>query len=277
MIWGDTVYIAGSEAEMANRLLYINFNTGTIDKQVSVMGGGSAGALLFGGVSVDTALKKIFASSNLAGLFAGWETVPGYSAYPSGLYGVNTPPAVLANCVVFGSENNQDTGGCAIHFYNKSNGTALWSFKPSTYKAISGGIAVGNGMVLAGSTDGYLYGFGSGASVTSPVRVDTMNNGTAAQKSGNKKAGEWILTAFPNPASGSGLVFDGVLLSNGAEVSIYAINGTLIKKVSAQKGRLSASWDLKDNRGIRIANGRYHAVVKSKDGKYMKEFKIIVQ
>jgi len=270
MIWKDTIITGFSEAEMGNATYYTDFRTGAFIKSISITGGNRSPALLHGGASVDSATGRIFFATAHAGLYAGWETAPYYGDYPDGLYGVNTPPAVLSNCVIFGSENNQDTGGCAIHFHHKTSGANIWSYKPASYKAVCGGPAVSGGKVLVGSMDGCVYGFWGGTEVTSPVLVDSL---ATSSKRTMAIPGKWTLTVFPNPASTGRVNLELAGHKGKAAIAIYDISGHLVQTL-ALPGKGAIQWDLRDMNGRMVASGSYYAVVRSAGGKLIRTFNL---
>jgi outer membrane protein assembly factor BamB len=273
-IWRDTIIIGESEAEMANRIRYLSFSTGTLLKSRSIYAGGAFGGTLRAGASVDTSTGLVFLATSQSGLDAGWVSVPSYGAYPAGYYAVNTPPAVTGNVVIFGTDNNGDSGGCNIHFRNKSNGSVLWSYKPSSYKAISGGPAVSEGRVLVGSMDGCIYGFGSGPVVNAPVVVDTTGGSTGIAANA-RLAGEWTMTVHPNPVSGGVVQFDFNGNISHHVLSVLDIRGRVVRHLNLQNGG-TLSWDMKDGLGKRIAAGHYTGIIRDKRGAQVRSFRLKV-
>jgi len=282
MIWRDSVFAAFSQAEMVSTdqdLLQYNMVTGAFIKNKGFGGIGGGGASIFATPSVDTSNGNLFVSTANGGFFgAGWGTIAVYSAYPTGLFAVNSSPAVIGNCVIFGSEVSLDTGGCAIHFLAKTSGntyggTQLWSYRPASFKPVSSSPAVADGRVVVGSLDGCLYGFWNGTQVTAPIKVDSTGTGIAK---GNVAApGQWTLSVFPNPASGSRVMIEISGMAPGVVIAVHDISGAVVAELKA--GRAGKfPWDLKDLHGRVVAAGSYFATVRGPNGKSMRSFNLQV-
>jgi outer membrane protein assembly factor BamB len=272
MVWRDTVFAAFSEAEMyysQHNLLLYNIVTGAYIKYISHNGVGGGGATVSATPSVDTATGGLFCATANGGLFApGWGTIAVYSSYPYGLYAVNSSPAVVGNCVVFGSEVSSDTGGCAIHFYAKTSGntyggTQLWSYRPASNRPVSSSPAVSDGRAVVGSLDGCLYGFWNGTEVTAPVVIDS---GSTISGRPGRAPGQWTLSVFPNPSSSQYVQFTAKGLEPGAVLSVYDIRGALVQRLKAGHGMV---WNTAG-----IASGSYIAMLRDRSGKSLKSFNI---
>jgi len=277
MIWNGKIYVARGEVELdpyTHRLTRFDFATGA---EEAVLG---PQATVRTCASVDTVSGAIFAGSAYGGLEACglWSTTSNYGIFPFGLYGTNSSPAVISNCVIFGSEQSLDTGGCAIYFYAKTSsnpdgGTKLWSYRPASGKAISSSPAVSDGRVVVGSMDGCLYGFWNGTAVSAPVTVDSLGTGMA--KGALATPGQWTLSVFPNPVTGGRVTMETSGIPAGAVVFVHDISGARVAefKVGAA-GRMS--WDLKDFRGHSVAAGPYFAQVRGRDGETIESFNLHV-
>ena len=274
MIWNDTVYTAYTEAEMLNMIALFDFNTGVKSREFDFLGTGGASR---SGVSVDTASGMILVPSANAGMYVKpWPnqgTMAVWSSCPDGLYGVNTAPAVIGNCVIFGAEHNSDTGGCAVYFRNKANGSSLWSYRPASYRPFASSSAVSDGKAVIGCMDGCVYGFWNGTAVTSPTIVDTTGNTGVATRNASLP-GTWTLSAFPNPATGGNVTLSSEGFQNGATLFVYDVAGRLQRRLPLDKKEIQ--WDLKDNRGRALASGNYGAVVLDRKGKQTRTFTIQV-
>lgn len=281
MICRDTIWAGLTECEMASthNVTGFSFTTGTVLKIIQI--NGSLASTCYGGASMDTLNAfRIIASAN-GGIEANlwnevphWTTTPDYNLFPDGLYGGNTAPAIINGCVIFGSENNQDTGGCAVHFYRTVPGAPiqLWSYRPASYKAISGHPAVSDGRVLVGSMDGCVYGFWDGFEVTSAVIVDSQST-TLRKTAAALSPGTWTLNVFPNPAFSERVSLELTGIKGKAEIAIYGVNGNLIRTLSAQN-KNAVQWDLRDNRTKTVASGNYYAVVRNNDGRQVRAFNL---
>jgi len=85
--------------------------------------------------------------------------------------------------------------------------------------------------------------------------------------------GKWTLTVFPNPVSAGRVRLELSGLSGKASISIFSINGTLVRNLEIH-GRGAAAWDLLDSRGHAVASGTYHAVVRNSGGKRVRIFNL---
>lgn len=241
-----------------------------------------------GGVSVDTGTGQWILSTENEGVESKARPTSSYvwstrecinctSAPQNGLYGSVSAVAVAANCLIFGSEGNNDTGGCAVHFINKTMKTGtyladyLWSYQPSSRRPMSGSPAIANGRVVIGSTDGCVYGFWNGTAVTSPVKVDT-NGGTKVAGGAMSLSGAWILTAFPNPAAGGQITFALEGISKDNTLSIYEVGGRLVRELSLSGKTIC--WDTKDVNGRSLPSGSFYAAVKNTRGQMVRTFQI---
>jgi hypothetical protein len=69
-----------------------------------------------------------------------------------------------------------------------------------------------------------------------------------------------LMPAFPNPATGSATIHYSLKRSGPASLSIYNIAGQAVKTLAQgyqQAGHYSVSWDGRDDRGVKVANGIY--------------------
>lgn len=273
-LFNDTIYIGHSQAEMDGNnhaLLSINAMTGRTFRRWAP----EVGSTVYGGVSVDAVTGRVYWASANNGLQMNngtWKTGPSYNVYPDGCFGVNTAPAVTATCVIFGTEQNIDTGGCALFFRNKSNGAQLWSYHPASHRALSTPVAVSDGRVLVGSMDGCLYGFWNGTERIAPVKVDS--SGSAGLSGRSLMPGEWTLSLFPNPTAAQPVE----ILSNGTAQELAAVlydaGGRELRRLSASTGSLF--WDLKDSRGRTVAAGSYFIKVSSANHSIGRSFQVRV-
>jgi outer membrane protein assembly factor BamB len=176
---------------------------------------------------------------------------------------------VVGNCVIFGAEQNSDTGGCSLNFLNKTNGGRIWSFHPSNHRAFSTPVVVSDGRVLAGSMDGSLYGFWEGVAVTTPVKVDSTGTTTANLSKG---PGSWKLTVFPNPVSGGSVELLFSKAYKGANLMVYDLRGRLIRTMRISNEKMD--WDLRDRFGSSVAGGSYVATLRDPSGKSLRTFSL---
>jgi outer membrane protein assembly factor BamB len=276
MVWNGKIYAARGHGELntnIHKLCRYDFFTGAYE---STLGPGASVRCV---PSVDTGTGVIFCGSAWDGLDAiagGWTTTSYYARYPAGLYGVNSSPAVLANCVVFGSEHSADTGGCAVHFFDKAGaryeGTRLWSYRPASGRPLCSSPAVSDGRVVIGSTDGCLYGFWDGAEVTEPVVVDDGSTHTGNRPAA--RAGAWTLSIFPNPSRGPvNLRIGGTGISTS--LKLYDIRGGLVRSFGADDfSNSSLQWDARDRHGRPLASGHYLAVARDRSGKQARRFNL---
>jgi hypothetical protein len=261
-IWNDTVYAPYVEADLINDIVAYGFNTGAAL-------GWLGGSVCRQGVSIDTATGQLAVPTEGDGL----STKP-YALYwntqYNGLYGVNTAPAVIGNCIIFGTEHNNDAGGCAVYFFNKNSGTTLWSYTPASYRPFSSSPAASNGKVIIGSMDGCVYGFWDGVVVTTPIHIDNTVGGV---KKDLALPGTWTLKAFPNPATGGNIIFaaDG-FDKGGATLGLYDANGRLLRTLPLT-GK-SIFWDTRNNSGQMLSSGTYFAVLRDAAGKKLRAFNI---
>lgn len=279
MIWNNGIFMGRGNQEYGNgshQLTRIDFTTGQFD----VTAGPATG--VFATPSVDTSTRLVYAGSNNAGLFAlrdglgtwpSWTTTGQY--YEStGVWGVNSSPAIISDCVLFGSEQGE------VHFFKKDTmpygrqygGVQLWSYKCASGKAFDASPAVSNGKVVIGSLDGCLYGFWDGIEAASPVVVDSQTTGISNRNL--QSAGTWSLTVFPNPASGAGVTFSMDGLAPGGTISVYSVTGALVGRLGLTGAVVK--WDMKDIRGRLLPAGTYFARVSDRTGKTMRSFSIKV-
>jgi hypothetical protein len=279
MIWNNGIFMGRGNQEYGNgshQLTRIDFTTGQYD----VTSGPGTG--VFTTPSVDTSTRLVFTGSNNAGMFAlrnglgtwpDWTTTGQYFD-TTGIWGVNSSPAVIANCVIFGSEQGE------VHFFQKDTlpygrgygGVQFWSYKTASRKSFDASPAVSNGKVVIGSLDGCLYCFWDGVEAASPVAVDSAITGISGRNLNN--AGTWSLTVFPDPASGAGVTFAMYGPAPGGTISVYSVTGALVGKLFLT-GR-EVKWDMRDARGRTLPAGTYFARVSDRTGKTLRSFSIKV-
>jgi len=278
MIWNSSVFLGGGNQEYtsgSHQLARFDLATGAFSAVLGDI------CEVRTAISVDTATSFIFAGSNSAGLFArnmgsgsygsNWATISQWYD-TTGIYGVSSSPAVISNCVIFGSEQGE------VHFFQKDNiqwphqdlGVQLWSYKTASRKGIDASPAVSDGRVVVGSTDGCLYGFWNGTQITMPVKVDSGGSGVAG--AALKVPGGWTFSVFPNPA-GTGkvtLISQGPLA--GISAAIYDVSGSLLARI--QGAGNSLDWDLRDNRGRALPAGSYPVILSDGRGKQVRTFNL---
>ena len=176
MIWNNGVYagMVDQENGYGRRLARFDCTTGKFDRDLI------QNVLVHSCVSVDTGNPMIFIGTAYSGFYGKgqgtnsarqWSTFDGNAANTANLArGVNSAPAVVGNCVIFGSEKGE------VLFCQKETGKRLWSYQAASRKSFDAPIAVSNGKVLAGCWDGRLYGFWDGTEVTRPVVVDAKSS-----------------------------------------------------------------------------------------------------
>jgi len=281
VIWGGHVYLGFAGQENPGRFVGFDLDGSGVDTTL-------ADRTVRTAFSVDTATGILFFGSSYWGLssrggFTNWGTMnPDWATPPSGAYGVNSSPAVIQNCVIFGEETGKihfckkDTVGrypyADWNSMNLGGAYAIWSYSLPSGKAIEASPAVSDGKVVVGSMDGCLYGFWDGTEVTAPVIVDSLSTGS---KNSAAVPGRWTLTAFPNPASAGMINLEIAGLKGKATIAIYNISGSLIKTLETQvKG--AVQWDIRNGQGKAVPSGTYYAVVRNAGGKQVRTFTLQV-
>jgi hypothetical protein len=266
MIWKNGIFIGRGNQEYgagAHRLTRYEFSTG----QFSVCSGPTSA--VFTTPSVDTHTTLVYAGSNDQGLFAlraglgtwpDWTTTGQYFD-TTGIWGVNSSPAVIANCIVFGSEHGE------LHFFQKDTlpygrgygGVQYWSYKNATGKAFDASPAVSDERVVIGSLDGFLYGFWDGSEVSKPIKVD--NSSTRISNTNTQAQGRWTLTVSPNPAQGLSVEFRLPSKTASSVLTVHDISGAIVARLRTGNHGI-VSWNLMDTRGKRVSAGSYYVLVK---------------
>jgi outer membrane protein assembly factor BamB len=259
-IWNGSIYAGKTQAEMVpgeHRLMRFSLATGVFAEN---LGDNTTVRIA---ISVDTASGWLYIGSAYSGMKAlppsgsSWSTVSYWAAYPDGIFGVNSSPAVISNAVIFGSEEGN------VYFYQKTAKTELWAYGVATGQSISSSPAVSNGTVVIGGMDGMLYALGAGTEVTTPAVIDTL---TTISRKPEYGAGKWTLNVFPNPSTSQYVRFTAQGFEPGAILSVYDIKGALVQ-------RLKADHDMIWNTGT-ISAGNYIAMLQDRSGKSLKSFNI---
>jgi outer membrane protein assembly factor BamB len=269
VVWRDTVYLGRDFTELSNAGLWLyNFQTGAELKRKL-----ATTSQVRTAVSVDTSTGYIFGGGNNGGLFsmqvatAKWSTLPKTETHPpTGTYRVNSSPAVISNCIIAGTE---DEGLC---FYNKSTGSELWSYEPTSGKPISSAPAVSNGRVVVGSSDGRLYGFWDGTEVSTALTIPGA--GTTSENKMVNQAGEWKLQLFPNPALGGNVQFTMRNLPVGSQLAIYSLDGKLLAKLQTQTSTSTINWNGRADSGKQLPSGNYLVKLTGSMGTLLKSFRL---
>src|SRR3989339_62688 len=277
MIWNDTIFFAKGEVELLTDFTGVfkfGFNTGSMIGRIT-------SSISRACLSVDTADGVLFIGSTRNGLFVlgaprNWNTTDYYSDYPfDGIYGVNSSPAVIGNCVIFGSECGK------INFFSKTSsttfgGTSLWSYMPSSGKAISASPAVSNGRVVIGATDGCLYGFWNGTEVTEPTDISDSTS-TRGDVSRIPAPGTWTLFVSPNPSATGNIVIAAQGIETGYAIVLYDVQGRIIKEWRNNGPKMQRIvWNRSDAAGHTVPSGTYFAVMKNRSGMKVQKFKIVI-
>lgn len=280
MIWNNGIFVGRGNQEYgggSHQLTRINFSTG----EYNVTSGPCTG--VFTTPSVDTSTHLMYIGSNNSGLFAlrnGIGTWPDWTTngqyYEStGVWGVNSSPAVVANCLIFGSEQGE------VHFFQKDTlpygkgygGVQFWSYKTTSGKAFNASPAVSEGKVIIGSLDGCLYGFWNGTEVSSSVTVDTVHHTNVNDR--QSPPGVWTLTASPNPSPGGSIAIFSSSHFKDMTLSILDTRGREIRRLIAS-GSGIINWNLMNFRNQPVAPGAYVAILKNRAHKTIRTVRLVV-